>query len=91
MNYKQTYNGPSKVDYAVPTDFRSTFSVGLATRPKKVGAETRDNVKSELKLVTRTLVEKPGGFEDQQRMCCGNRLEWHSQLLTVHYEFVCSS
>ena len=45
MNYKQTYNGPSKVDYAVPTDFRSTFSIGLQTRPKKVGSETRDNVK----------------------------------------------
>ena len=64
MNYKQTYNGPSKVDYAVPTDFRSTFSVGLQTRPKKVGSETRDNVKSELKLVTRTLVEKPENCSD---------------------------
>ena len=42
---QQTYNGPSKVDYAVPTDFRSTFSVGLQTRPKKVRSETRDNVK----------------------------------------------
>lgn len=64
MNYKQTYNGPSKVDYAVPTDFRSTFSVALQTRPKKVGALTRDNVKSELKLVTRTLVEKPENCSD---------------------------
>ena len=64
MNYKQTHNGPSKVDYAIPTDFRNTFSVGLQTRPKKVGVQIRDNVKSELKLVTRTLVEKPENCSD---------------------------
>ena len=78
MNYKQTYNGPSKVDYAVPTDFRSTFSVGLQTRPKKVGSETRDNVKSELKLVTRTLVERPGYLPLRMAVIKSDRIACHA-------------
>lgn len=77
-NYKVTYNGPSSVIWAKPTDFKSTFRVTQASKPKSAGKQMLDNVVTELKLVDRTIVEKPVGCTD-----CTTDYDYTSVTLTI--------